>query len=306
MIFVLVISAWVVDGCTVYDDAPSGKEAGPVHPSFDAGTADTGKTTNEDVSTDRAMSEERGDFVTGETGGNVLSDVGAADVFEAAVDAMNDVATDTRPEATLPDRNCTPPNRKAVLPSGAIISDLEGGNVIQAFAPGGYWYNLNDGSVGGVEKPDPFAVSAIMPVRATSTRGVHTTGTGFVSWGGGVAFQFVQTGGPVDMSQYSGISFWAMWTADAGPASIRVNVVTEGTLPDYCVCPTVQCNDHFGKIFTLTSSWAQYTMTWAQLAQAGWGFPVAFDPKAAIGMNFVRAQATGDWDFWVDDVAFMP
>ncbi len=43
---------------------------------------------------------------------------------------------------------------------------------------------------------------------------------------------------------------------------------------------------------------------YSELAQMGFGQPlVAFDPHLLIGIDF---GTTGSWDYWLDDVAFLP
>jgi hypothetical protein len=295
----------MLGGCNTYDDAlPGGAEL-----------ADTGMKG--DSTTDRAFDAAGTiDVVTNGRDGEASSEASVIPVdSEADADAKADALAlqdagggdvDATPswDAPVDVNGCTTPNRKTETPISSVISDFENGNFIQAFSPGAAWFDLNDGTAGGVEMPSPFAISTITPARGTSLHGVHTTGTGFTGWGGGVGFTFVQGNAPADLSQYKGVSFFGKWTGGGSP-QIRVTVVTTGTFPDYCTCLAGQCNDHHGKFFVLTSSWAQYSLTWSELTQAGFGFPVAFDPKTTLGMNFLRA-VNEDWDFWIDDVELVP
>ena len=57
---------------------------------------------------------------------------------------------------------------------------------------------------------------------------------------------------------------------------------------------------------TLSSQWMAYTITFAELAQAGWGVaaPTAnIDTSTLMELNIVVPQGQ-DFDYWLDDITF--
>ncbi len=59
-----------------------------------------------------------------------------------------------------------------------------------------------------------------------------------------------------------------------------------------------------GLPIALTSSWQEYRLPLAEVEQAGWGYPVPFDPTAVVTVQF---EVPGDgraFDICVDDVRF--
>ena len=109
-------------------------------------------------------------------------------------------------------------------------------------------------------------------------------------------------GNPVDVSAYTGITFWAKGTAGNGN-QLTVHFNTTAVRPLCGICSS-QCYDAHSKVITLSASWTQYTVLYSELAQMGFGQPlVAFDPHLLIGIDF---GTTGSWDYWLDDVAFLP
>jgi len=185
----------------------------------------------------------------------------------------------------------------------------------------GYWYTYNDMTAGAVQTPaagKAFTDSAIVPPRTTedggtSSMAARTTGSGFTAYGAGMGFDLDDPGAGAakhtyDASSYSGVTFWAMGSAGG---SVRFNVADKATDPSGGICMgstgTDQCNDHHGHALMLTTTWQEFTFTWAQLTQQGFGYAEAtLDTSDLIGMQFQVGAPTGSFDVWIDDIAFTP
>jgi hypothetical protein len=129
---------------------------------------------------------------------------------------------------------------------------------------------------------------------------VHTTGHGFIDWGGGIGFNFqgAEALTPIDASEWNGISFKA-W----GSTPMHVGLATKATMPEFNQCK--KCYDHFAVDIYLTTTPTVYTLTWDQLRPAGWGAPKpVFDSKTVVGLNFTSKGAV-PWDFSLDDLKFI-
>ncbi len=164
--------------------------------------------------------------------------------------------------------------------------------------PPGSWYMFNDGSPTGNMIPP-----SVGEFEGSIENGaIHTKGSGYKTWGGGIGFQF--SGGqmltPADGHQYKGVSFKA-W----GTGWVHVALATVMTMPEFNVCKAPKCYDHHAVDIQVTSEPKTYTFTWDQLHQAGWGAPKGkLDTTKLIGLNFTSKGAT-NWDFYIDDVAFI-
>jgi hypothetical protein len=179
-------------------------------------------------------------------------------------------------------------------PTGVLISDGTQPTVMNLH-PGGGWFIFNDHTPSGTMTPSTTA-----DFEAALKGGViHSTGKGFIDWGGGIGFNFqgAEALTPIDASDFTGITFKA-W----GTTPMHVGLATKATMPEFNQCK--KCYDHFAVDIDLTSTPTVYTFTWAQLKPAGWGSPKpAFDPKTVVGLNFTSKGAV-PWDFTIDDLKF--
>lgn len=162
----------------------------------------------------------------------------------------------------------------------------------------GWWFDSTDGT--GIQDR---SVESGGP--AGSAMALRYSGTGFYDWGSGAGFNFVIPSGsavPYDASMYDGIKFWAK----AGPGSstaLRVILQNAQTHPDGGICGS-NCWDAFGMDFTLTTSWAEYTIPFSAVSQQGWGFdPGAFDPAVLYNLE-TRHNANLDYEVWLDNFVF--
>jgi hypothetical protein len=186
--------------------------------------------------------------------------------------------------------------------SDAFIDDFEA----SAISPG--WSSFNDVS----PTINAFQITQVAGGAATTAHSGHYAGTGAKTsamMGFGVGTVYNTAINPsaglycVDISVFTGVSFWAK-AATAG-SKISLNFVLPQTNAassnDAGVmtggdCKT-NCYNHPRVTFTLTSSWAQYTATFAS---AGGG-------SAKVGsviQELAWLSPDSNWDFTIDEIAF--
>lgn len=200
--------------------------------------------------------------------------------------------------------------------STAVLADFETATAIVNPVEGrsGNWFSFNDGS--GTQTPEK--VGSTMPATASgtcqSTYSFQTGGSDFTGWGAGVGTDLVPKEGgikqPYDLSKYSGFAFVARANA---PLALRVSWSDGNTTEEGGVCnPDAQsgdpdrCGDYFGQEVILTTEWTRYEVRFSAMTQRGFGLsiPEGFDPTTAYGF---RAQTSaGDFEFWLDELVFLP
>ncbi len=153
------------------------------------------------------------------------------------------------------------------------------------------------------------AIPATAPV-AGHTLAANTTGSGFNTYGAGMAFDFNNDGityGAYDASSFTGICLWARVGpgADSDGHVIRMRILDANSVPQGGVCNadpasgTSLCYDGFGADLTLTAEWQELTLPWADLTQQGWGTPeAAIDAKALYSVDFDSGTSDA-FDTWV-------
>ncbi len=204
------------------------------------------------------------------------------------------------------------------LPPGFTAIDMldEVNNTIELSDGEGLWYTFHDNTAAGVISPDTQRTTDdLLPVTLPAPRdgsllAVHVTAdTGFTSWGSGVGFNLNAPSEDVrlkyDVSRFSGVVFWAR--AGTGTASLRFKVVTADITPNDesgGECAT-DCGDTYGAVIDLTTTWVEYTIRFADLAQEGWGAPppAGFDPTGVLAIH-LHAGAGVAFDIWLDDLRF--
>ena len=204
-----------------------------------------------------------------------------------------------------------------------LLSDFETGKaeVIATAGRDGSWFLYGDGT--GTQTPvkivnTPLAAEA--GGACASGFAFHTTGTGFMTWGAGFGTDFAPKSAAAarttyDLSQYSGIAFRAK-AASATP--VRVSISDANTAPEGMLCVdtsdntnAARCGDYFGAEVSVTTEYQDLKLTFASMAQRGWGLPVAtgFDPKTAYTLRIQvkgSAAAPANFDLWFDDIRFVP
>lgn len=182
----------------------------------------------------------------------------------------------------------------------AIIDNFEDMNsaLLPSAGRAGTWLAANDGT-------STQTLAAEAGGANGSAAALHSAGSGFSDWGAAVQVDFKTGRARFDSSAYTGITFYAR-----GQGSIRLEVPTASTAPSAQggTC-SADCSDSHGMLVPLTADWAPYTVMFDQLKQDGWGAPAAFNASEVLGLSFragksSAAQASIDFDFWIDDVRF--
>jgi hypothetical protein len=201
-------------------------------------------------------------------------------------------------------------------PADAFIDDfeMEQMNVTTmmldptAAAPG--WYGFND-----ITPPNSVQMLRAAGGAATTMFSGHYAGMGAktpvaggygvgVEINVGVAKDLTPPQYCVDASAFTGVSFWAKAAAvtnakiSAGFVVPSQNqVMNNGDCPD--TAPAAKCNNYPQKNFVLTTDWAQYTVTFAEVTGST-GAKVV-DGKV---QQILFLAPTANWDFSLDEVAF--
>ncbi len=109
-----------------------------------------------------------------------------------------------------------------------------------------------------------------------------------------------------DVSSYQGISFWAKGN---GGEHMRFLVAIPETDAQPgrgdCNPAAAKCNDHPGNPFVLDSQWKQFTVSWSDLNQYGWGSPAHF-AGIANSLLWINDGPVEKSDFEVDEVRLVP
>jgi len=195
-----------------------------------------------------------------------------------------------------------------LLPISTTIANFENDSQAKVVRNGAYMVIIVDNAETGTTTPAKntgVAPELLSPARGTSTHAAHITATNLTGYGANASLGLAASRQPVDLSRYSGIQFWAKGTV----ATIRPSIHTSANLPTCATCAgcgsCTNCYDAFGKFFTPTTTWAQYSATWSQLTQLGFGVPAAtLNPGDAIELIF--SMPNGSWEVWIDDVTLMP
>lgn len=190
------------------------------------------------------------------------------------------------------------------------IDDFEdGNNVITATGSRvGYWYTYNDGTATQVPAPGVLFAPAAGGPTTSPKFAATTSGPAFTTYGAGMGFDFnnvMMKPCPYDGTAYKGITFYAKSNGTAGlaiKAMVKTAATTASTSGGSCAA---KCDDHFALKSTLTTSWAQYTITFdsATFVQEGFGTPTTFDKTKLLGMQFQVGMGL-KFDFSVDQLAF--
>lgn len=195
---------------------------------------------------------------------------------------------------------------------GDLLDGFEDGDLIleQSAGRGGVWYLFDDGSV-GMTGPSPLAPTQLEDAPPSlGDYALHVTATGFTGWGSGLGVDFKAGKKPYDASKLSGVRFWARVSEGANTRH-RLQLVdaTTDALGGKCN-PALdapvgeKCDDHFGKNFTFTTSWALYVVSFDELSQIGWGKAAPALDKATLYGLQLTAKPKLTVDVWLDQIEF--
>jgi len=211
-----------------------------------------------------------------------------------------------------PGAHVAPPGTVALKECGAdgVIDDMEDGNnqITMTGERGGYWYTYADkeGSTVWPEQGDKGGTFTVVEGGHESKFAVEMKGKlaakPIVYAAMGLNFRDPKEA--YDAGAYEGITFWAK--SGTGPAKLNVKMPDGNTDPDGQVCTA--CFNDYGTQITLTNEWQRIVLPFRALRQeADWGAPRKphIDPKRLFAIHFEAKTPGADYDFWVDDIAFV-
>ena len=158
---------------------------------------------------------------------------------------------------------------------------------------------------------------------------VCTNEQGRMGWGGSLSLTFANSASEaIDVSEWDGFSFWVKKASPATRSAFITAAVDnytagfnniEDPFDDDRSCdsrgapldengeiiPDTEKCDGFGVAITLADDWTFVPVRFAGMRQKGFGMPSHLGHLATD--EFVRLQflvSAGDWDVWIDDIAF--
>jgi hypothetical protein len=175
----------------------------------------------------------------------------------------------------------------------AFVANLEPGD------PHSAWWAYNDGSLtdmAGTGWPNGTGPAEAGGALGTA-HALHLSGGQSTSYPPGVGVAY----GCIDVNSFDGISFWARTDGVTQDINLLVSIPATQAVDAGGDCTDgAKCYDDFGKAFTVTGEWKQYTATWNELAQAGWGTAATWD-GIVIGWNWNFSLTP--FDIWIDEIA---
>ena len=197
-----------------------------------------------------------------------------------------------------------------------LIDDLEDGDSKLPMLAGreGAWYVSNDATAGGKQMPVPSMNMPPFPERpgaprngAMSMFAMHTSGSGFESWGANMGLTLLQppfgTACPYDVSRHTGVRFFIR--SDIMASTVRFAIPTQETHAPAQggTCPQ-RCGDHYGvSISPVPVTWTQMEVKFADMKQQNFGIATMFYPAHVLNVEFAVTHSV-DFNFWVDQVEF--
>lgn len=199
--------------------------------------------------------------------------------------------------------------------TGTVTGDLLDGfededlTLEQVDGRGGVWYLVGDGTTGTVG-PTPLvcAPNSGAP-EELGGYAMHITATGFTGSGSLLGADLRNKKLVYNASKFTGIRFWAKVGAGKNTKHrVQLSDSTTDSAGNKCVpgseVAMEKCDDHFGMNMTFTTTWTQYTITFAAMTQSDWGKPAPAINKAALYGIQVTAKPKLNVDLWLDQIEF--
>ena len=168
----------------------------------------------------------------------------------------------------------------------------------------GSWYAYNESTTG---------TQTLAPVLESREDGIlvmETTGSSISGWGATVGVSLngpsLSTRLPYDVSDYTGIRFWARrGPGSSYPTSVNVHIVQQNTANEEqggtCVdSASVECSDHYADTISVSSTWQRYQLPFTGFSQVGWGKVFSRDLAHVLGFEFLIK--TSSFDLMIDDL----
>jgi hypothetical protein len=202
------------------------------------------------------------------------------------------------PAATPETPPASPPPTDA--PAGKLLDDFEDKNIVNAL--GGGWFTYADKELGGDSTVSAFEV-ATGGANGSSAAGkmsgkvTKTYPYGFIA----LATSLEESGKPVDLTAYKGISFWAK--GDGKP--VRLVFQSPDAVKDF---------NYYGYVFTPTAEWQRFDVPFDQLTQEDWKDKLVPVPQAEAlaKVNYIAwttfppGEPRETTQLELDDVQFLP
>jgi hypothetical protein len=194
-----------------------------------------------------------------------------------------------------------------------VLSDFElnlGLTFGHGWAGGGSW--AGDADASNPPKPKPIQ-AALDPPRGTSAHAFHITEDGSHTQWGSVWYAILNSMQAVDLSGYTGLSFWAK--SDGPPIAIKVALADYGSYPDTRggvppLCDVTDnsvgglgCYDDYSIRIYPDAVWRRYDIAFSSLTTGGWGLLHAFDPRRVYSIKFAVLPKIA-YSEWMDDIGF--
>ncbi len=159
----------------------------------------------------------------------------------------------------------------------------------------------------------PLPAELIPDGRCGSRYALHVTTQSFHAWGGVIGFPFSP---PTDVRPYEGIAFWGRvaWNTRS---TVRTSLLDAETDSQYRDPDTgeARCEeentldvfqegcDPFGAYSVMTGDWQLFLVPFDEMRQRGFGHKAPFLDIGAVRQLSIE-YGLGEWDFWIDDLAF--
>jgi hypothetical protein len=212
-----------------------------------------------------------------------------------------------------PGTHVAPPGTVALKecgPEGAIDDMEDNNNQITVVGDrGGYWYTYADtkgstvwpvpGDQGGtftmVEGGHDSKFAAEMKGRLAGASIVYAA----------MGLNFLDPKEPLNASEFMGITFFAKRTKTS-VSKLVIKIPDGNTDPDGQVCS--DCFNDYGYTVNVGEEWQRFVLPFRDLAQEPfWGAPRKphIDPKRIYAIHFEAKVSGGEYDFFIDDIAFI-
>jgi endoglucanase len=212
-----------------------------------------------------------------------------------------------------PGARVAPPGSIPLKECGAdgVIDDMEDNNnqIAVINERGGYWYTYSD-TKGSTVWPVPGDQGGTF----TMVEGGHESkfaaefkgklaGASIVY--AAMGLNFLDPKEPLDASKYEGITFWAK-RAPGTIGKLTIKIPDGNTDPDGQSCS--DCFNDYGYVVNIGEDWQRIVLPFRDLAQEPhWGAPRKphLDRSRIYAIHFEAKVPGGDYDFFIDDIAFI-
>ncbi|OGI11025.1 MAG: hypothetical protein A2Y40_00065 [Candidatus Margulisbacteria bacterium GWF2_35_9] len=177
---------------------------------------------------------------------------------------------------------------------GVMLDNFEDGDTQNKF--GHYWYTFNDTGNGG-NSVVAMQINALDAANGTtvSNRVNYTLGNNiYADRFAAVATDVTANSAELNMSQYSGLVFYAKGSGNQMNVVLRSGIVTD--------------NDDFVYTINTTSDWVRYIIPFTSFSQSGWGAPKSIlgaltQMKAVQFKASSKVSGENGW-YRIDEVSF--